>query len=268
MTGRRLLLAAGSALDAHPLTLIDVAADAGFDGVGLRLAFDGPDPPNHAELSGYVTRAAHRSIVIHDVEVYRINSSSPDPGPLLDAAAALGAEAVLAVSDDPDLVATERQLTVFADRCRAAGVAPALEYMAWTTANDPATAMQLAAATGMHIVVDLLHHHRVGAGPDELATIVASGQLGWVQLADAPARAPDDLIHEARHGRLPPGDGELPLGPLLDALPSDVTISVEVQSDDLRDRLPPAARAELLADAARSVLARHGQSRGIGTSSS
>ena len=69
-------------------------------------------------------------------------------------------------------------------------------------------------------------------------------------------RIPTDLIDEARHHRLPPGDGELPLVELLDALDGDVTFTVEVQSDDLQRVYPPDERARLLAEAANRLLAR------------
>ncbi|MCY1414279.1 hypothetical protein D9M71_297260 [compost metagenome] len=51
-----------------------------------------------------------------------------------------------------------------------------------------------------------------------------------VQWCDAPALAPveEGIIREAREGRLPPGEGQLPLAGLLDVLPPQVHCSVEV----------------------------------------
>jgi sugar phosphate isomerase/epimerase len=252
-----LLLAAGSMLDADPLTLIDAAAGAGFDGVGLRLTSDADGlVARDADLAAYVERARQQRIAIHDVEVHRIDSTKTDPAPLIEAAATLGAEAVLVVSDLADVHGTERALGAFADRCRSAGVVAAVEYMAWTTPSSPALAVRLAEVTGAQIVVDVLHHHRLGASAAELADVVASGLLAWVQLADGVAGHPADLIDEARHHRLPPGEGELPLVELLDALAGDVTFTVEVQSDQLQRTYPPDERARLLAGAANRLLAR------------
>jgi sugar phosphate isomerase/epimerase len=252
--GRPLLLAAGSLLDADPLTLIEAAAGAGFDGVGLRACGDAAPATPSADLwRACAARAADLGVAIHDVEVLRLAEPPPDPGPLLDAAVALGACAVLAVSDDPDVAASTEVLGRFAERCRDAGLVPALEYMAWTTPTTPDVAVEVAAATGCVVVADVLHHHRVGAGPEELAGLAGSGTLGWVQLCDAPRTAPGDLVHEARHSRLPPGRGELPLAELLAVVPADVAVSVEVQSDELL-RHPPHERARLLAAAARRVL--------------
>jgi sugar phosphate isomerase/epimerase len=135
-------------------------------------------------------------------------------------------------------------------------VAVAVEYMAWTTPNGPEEALGVARATGCGVVVDLLHHLRVGAGPDELTALVSAGAVAWVQVCDAPLPAPDDLVAEARHGRLPPGDGELPLTELLRIVPPHLPWSVEVQSDRLASELAPPARARRLAEATRALARR------------
>jgi sugar phosphate isomerase/epimerase len=248
------MLAAGSMLDLSPDALIDVAAAAGFDGVGLRLSGEhaAGDPRELAR------RAARRGIVIFDAEVHRVSASATDPEPLLRAAATAGAEALLVVSDLPDRDRTMGELHGLATACRSWGLRLGLEYMAWTTPSDPMDAIAMADGVGCELVVDVLHHVRVGAGRAELDAVVASGRLGWVQLCDASPAVPEGpgaLIHEARHGRVPPGAGGLPLGELVARIPDDVTISVEVQSDELR-ALAPLERATLLHDASRSVLDR------------
>jgi sugar phosphate isomerase/epimerase len=249
----RLVLAAGSMLDASAAVLVHAAHDAGFAGVGLRLSGDHAGSP---ELLDVALRAS--GIEIHDVEVHRI-SHDHDGGRdhaalMIERAVSVGAERMLVVSDLADDAATIHELTAIAGSCRDAGIELGVEYMAWTTPACPVAAIRIADASGCSIVVDLLHHVRVGAGTDELDAVAESGLLGWVQLCDAPIAPPDDLLHEARHGRLAPGDGELPLADLLAHVPSDAVISVEVQSDDLTSRLPPAERARYLAERARAVL--------------
>lgn len=249
-TSGPLILAAGSMLDVPAPTLIEVAADAGFDGVGLRLSAEHEvDDPGALRA-----RAAARGIAIHDTEVYRIGPDASDPGDLIDGSVAVGASALLVVSDLSDRTATVDALGGLTDRCRRRGLRVGLEYMAWTTPSTPTDAIAIAREVGCVLVVDLLHHVRVGAGRAELDAVVDAGVLGWVQLCDAPARAPRDLVHEARHGRSAPGHGELPLLELLAAVPAGTPISVEVQSDRLR-QLPAADRATWLHDAARSVVA-------------
>ncbi|WP_395155228.1 sugar phosphate isomerase/epimerase family protein [Ilumatobacter sp.] len=248
---RALHLAAGSMLDQPADVLLRVAAAAGFDGVGLRLSGE------HAVNDPAATsRTAERlGLKIHDVEVYRITNDPADPDPLIAQAAAIGASALLVVSDLDDRAATVDALDDLSQRCRRNGLRLALEYMAWTDPSDPLEAIDIARQTGCELLVDLLHHVRVGAGIAELDAIVASGVLGWVQLCDAPLTQPSKelLANEARHGRLLPGQGGLPLANLLSRLPDNVAVSAEVQSDDLL-AVEPAMRARMLHDTARALL--------------
>jgi sugar phosphate isomerase/epimerase len=249
----RLVLAAGSVLDAPAAEVLRVAAAAGFDGVGLRLSHD--HALDLAEAAGVAALAAELGLLVHDVEVHRITDARREPGPLLELAAAAGARHLLVVSDLADERATVDEVARAVRLGEQAGVRVAVEYMAWTTPSGPDAARRLAEETGCGIVVDVLHHVRVGAGPEELARLVEAGAVGWVQVCDAPLTAPADLVDEARHHRLAPGQGELPLHELLAVVPDDVTWSVEVQSDRLAGMLDPARRAQWLVDATRAVAA-------------
>lgn len=244
-----LILAAGSMLDATAETLVDVAADVGFDGVGLRISAE----HGAGDLAALGARASAHGVIVHDTEVYRVGNGSADPDELIERSIAVGSSALLVVSDLPDVAATAAALHELTDRARACHLRIALEYMAWTTPSSPVDAAAMAQEVGCVLVVDLLHHVRVGAGRAELDAIVGAGVLGWVQLCDAPDSAPADLLYEARHGRLPPGRGALPLRELLASVPDGTPISVEVQSDDLVS-LPSLERARLLHDTARAVL--------------
>lgn len=252
----RLMLAAGSMLDVGALELIQVAGLAGFDGVGLRLSGE------HAVSDVDAARSAldRLGLVVHDAEVHRITEDS-SPDRLIDAAAQIGAQNLLIVSDLADPSDTIRHLVPIADRCRAAGLTPAIEYMAWTTPSDPEGAIVAAADSGCVVIVDALHHVRVGAGADGLAAIVEAGVFGWLQLCDGPATAPHDLLHEARHDRLAPGEGALPLAGLIAQLPPGAVISVEVQSDLMAAGSDPLTRARILHDSACGTLS-HDKSTG------
>jgi sugar phosphate isomerase/epimerase len=247
------VLAAGSMLDQTPTTLIDAAAAAGFDAVGFRLS--SPDTAAHAvgDPSAVRRHAARRSIAVHDAEVHRIGSGD-DPRALVDRTAAVGAGFLLVVSDTSVRSDTIAGVAALVELARPHGVEIALEYMAWTDPAGPLDAVAIARETGCRVVVDLLHHVRVGADVADLRAVVESGTLGWLQVCDAPATCSDDLVHEARHRRLVPGDGALPLAELLACVGSEVTISVEVQSDDLL-AVDAVERARLLHDATRSLLA-------------
>lgn len=239
----------------HPAeTVIDAAAQAGFDGVGLRLSAEHrSDRPHDLHR-----RAVDLGVVIFDAEVYRVSEAAIDPAPLLDEAQLAGAAALLVVSDLRDVARTAERLAELRAHCDDRGLRLGLEYMAWTTPDEPVAAIDLAERVGCEVIVDVLHHLRIGAGAHELDAVVASGRLGWVQLCDAPATPPTNnqpaaLIDEARHRRLVPGHGGLPLAELMGRVPADVTVSIEVQSDELA-RLDPFERARLLHDASRPFM--------------
>ena len=252
-----LILAAGSALDADALALLDAAASAGFDGVGLRLSHGraGTVPA----LRAIRTRADDLGIFVHDVEVHRVGEGVAFDA-LLEAAVEVGSRRILAVSDVSDLSRTVESVSALVAQARPLGIEVGVEYMAWTTPNAPADAIRVAKHSGCTVIVDVLHHHRVGAGTEEMRALVLSGTLGWVQLCDVlgtsaprPPIGPTErfarheaLRHEARHERLPPGEGDLPLDELLAAVPPEVTRSVEVQSDTLAATTTVRERAALL----------------------
>ena len=240
-------------LDQTPIAMIDAAAAAGFDAVGLRLS----SPPGAAHAVGDPSavrrHAAGRSIAVHDAEVYRIGSDE-DPAPLVERTVAVGARFLLVVSDTPIRSDTIAGVSALVNLARTAGVEIALEYMAWTDPSGPLDAVAIAQDTGCRVVVDLLHHVRVGADAADLRAVVDSGTLGWVQVCDGAAAHTGDLVHEARHQRLVPGTGALPLTELLASVGPEVTISVEVQNDALL-AVDAHERARLLHDATRSVLA-------------
>ena len=81
--------------------------------------------------------------------------------------------------------------------------------------------------------------------------------LPYLQLADAAAEMPGDrasLREEALHGRLLPGDGTLPLGAVLAAVPG-VPLSLELRSSALMTRFrDPLERARAVLAATAQLL--------------
>ena len=70
--------------------------------------------------------------------------------------------------------------------------------------------------------------------------------MSFAQFCDAPEslqkeRTFEALLEEAVDGRLTPGRGGLPLRELLDILPDELPLSLELRSRDLRERFPDAA---------------------------
>lgn len=110
------------------------------------------------------------------------------------------------------------------------------------------------------MLADLLHLSRSGGQPADLRN-VGAGRVFLAQLCDAKGPPPPsiaDITHEARNGRLNPGDGDLPLGEFIDALPPSIELECEVPQTRLAG-LPAVERARRVADACRSFLARHAE---------
>lgn len=256
--GHALVLAAGSVLDLDPLEQIEVAAGAGFAGLGLRL---GPEITADLErLDAVRDQARDHGVLLHDLEVIRIGADGEypaDANALFAAAARLGIASVLAVSDHDDLRHTIAELERLRDRGGDHGVEVVFEYMAWTTPSTVADALRVADATGCRVVLDVLHHHRVGGTLDDAATIIDAGHLAWLQLCDGPLIGPDTpegVIFEARHARATPGHGEFDLASYLALVTEPSVISVEVQADTRWAQMTPEARATELFEASTALI--------------
>lgn len=258
-SARLLSLAAGTLRDVTRLEAIEAAAAAGFGAVGLRLDVEHPGP---AELKQLARRLDGEGCSVLDIEVVRLSPSwSEDVETrLVEQAAALGARYLLVVSDDPDRGRTVAGLQRVSRRCREAGLSAVLEFMAFTHPSTLADAAQIAAEVGPDLgglLVDALHLARTGGQPAEIDGF-APALFPYAQICDAPLEAPPDdvaaLIDEARHQRLLPGQGELPLAGLVAALPPGVPLSVEVQSDALERTTDARERARLCHAAAATLL--------------
>lgn len=244
-------LAAGTVLDLVPAGVPACAADAGFPLCGVRLA----DPA--AEAAGVAARLRETGVGLLDVEVVRLG-----PGGLTDhhralaaVAGELGARFLLTVSDDPDEAATIARVAELAALLEGAPTRVALEPMAFTALATRADAERVARAVpGTAVLLDPVHLYRAGTALD----VPAVPELtGYGQLSDvASLVAPADLAHEARHGRVPPGEGVLPLAAFVAGLPGNVPLSVEVQSDRLCAALDPVARARAVLAAAGTSITR------------
>lgn len=253
-----------SALDLPPIAFARHAARAGFSAIGLRLnpAMPGgqayPLRAASAELRELKQILLGEAIAVADIEfvallpdidVYQLQW-------LLESGAELGARSLTVSGDDAD---RQRLTANFAQLCELAapfGVRVDLEFMRWREVADLPAAVavvQGAAQDNGAILVDALHLYRSG-GTARLVAALPDGLLGAVQLCDAPWQAPppEQIIQEAREGRLAPGQGELPLAELLAALPAQVAFSVEMPAP----QMPVEQRLALAYGATVGLLAR------------
>lgn len=262
---RRLLsLSHFTVIEADPLTLVDVAAEAGFDAVGLRVV----KPPGAAEIANVAGDGALRrdikrrltstGIRLLDIEAIWVlpETDVDDLRPALDAGAELGARNVLVCGFDPEHARLAANLARLCSETNARGLRLMLEFLPYThirTLREAHDMLRDIAPADAGILVDALHLSRSGGSPADLAGY-DPGLFSYFHLCDAPAAQPpaDELRAEARGGRLYPGEGGLWLRDFVKAFPPGAAAAIEAPSARHAAR-PFAERARLAAEACRRL---------------
>ncbi|MEP3438013.1 MAG: sugar phosphate isomerase/epimerase [Hoeflea sp.] len=240
-----------TALDCAPVAFCALAAATGYQSVSLRMAPVAPGaihyPLSSKSAALNETRAAitDTGIRISSVEIV---SLSPDLDicavePLLAAGAELGATGLCVTGDDGQ---TSRISETFARLCELAhgyGINVDLEFMRWrpvATLQDALAVVSAAGAPNGFVLIDVLHLIRSGGSAADIAR-ANPAQLRCVQLCDAHAENPAglDVIGEARGGRLPIGDGQLPLAEIIATLPERVSWAAELPTSAATGRAAP-----------------------------
>ncbi|WP_433766425.1 sugar phosphate isomerase/epimerase family protein [Pseudomonas putida] len=229
-----------TALELAPELFAREAARAGFSSVGLRLhpAMAGgiayPLAPGSQALQQLKATLDGEGVAVNEIEFVELKPQVDVAGfaSLLESGAQLGARCLTVSGDDPE---PSRLVDNFAALCHLAagyGLRVDLEFMRWRHIGNLQQAVALIAAAGQDnggVLLDALHLFRSGGNAAAVAQLDRR-YLHGVQWSDAPAQAPtgEGILREAREGRLPPGQGQLALSELLDALPPEVHWSVEV----------------------------------------
>jgi len=262
---REISLSPLTVLPCGPLEQIDAAVAAGFQTVGLRLlpvmTTDVAIMEDPALMRAIAERISQTGLSVLDVEVVRVNPrlDVSEVLPVLDFAAELGARWLAVTADrsvdyrSADEPALVRKLAELADAANERGLGVMLEFMVFrgvATLEDAVRVVTAVDRPNMRICLDVLHLFRSG-GDLQLLRRLDPSLLACVQLNDAPASAPDDVQREARYDRLLPGRGEFPLRDLLDALPAEIPLAIEVPAEsvdsaDKRARDAMQAFAELM----------------------
>jgi len=230
-----------TALELPPPVLVREAAKAGFASVGLRVAPVAPGAIEYPLKMGTEAQQELRRILqgegvrLYDVEFFPLTPEIDvqSYAGLLEASADLGAVSVNVSGDDPDFVRLTQTFVAMCELAGAFGLRIDLEFMRWRVCANLNDAVRLVSAAGQPngaILLDCLHLNRSGSKPTELRDVPA-GLIRVAQLCDASPRMPAteaEVIAEAREGRLPPGEGSLPLIEIVRTLPSDAAFTVEV----------------------------------------
>lgn len=255
--------------DLHPTQAISVAAETGYDSVGLRLLpaaanGEGPYPilTDASVLAEARAALADTGIRVGDVEIVRLKpyTKAEEFTGFLECAAALGAANVLVAGDDPEPARLTQTFGAFAQLAARYGLTADLEFMPWTGVRNAAKAKAIVEGAGQSnggVLADALHWDRTGGKVEDLQSLPAN-RIHYFQLCDAAAeydRSDAGLISIARGGRLLPGEGGIDLPAFVRALPADVPISIEIASADLVNRLSPRDRAAQALAAAKATIA-------------
>ncbi len=241
MTARAFSLAHLTAIVLSPPELIHVAARAGFRSVGLRLIAVTPDSPGYplvddpAAMRATKAAIADTGVGVMDIEFVRINPEI-DVGKLervVAAGAELGAKYLITAPYDPDHARLSDRLGGINELCRGYGLRAVLEFFPWTDVPDLATVAGVVEATGQDdcgILVDTLHYARGGSTPEQFEGLAPS-RFPFVHVCDAPGGISwtrEELFHAGRVERLPPGEGDIDIKGILQHLPADIPVGLEV----------------------------------------
>ena len=253
---RLLSISAGVHPDLRPADMVSTAASAGWSACGIW--FDG-DSWTDRTTNDVRRRLDDTGVVPLDVEpIIPADGSEDHAERLVEAAAQLGARFVLFTSRLRDHGATAARYAEVCAMAEPHGITVVCEFLPIFPLSSIAIADQVVSGVrskNTGILVDNLHLSRSGGSVDDVRRL-GPERFPYLQIADAPNERPADmgaLFDEALNGRLLPGDGDLPIADLLDAVP-DVALSLEVRSRFLRETYTdPVERATVVLDAARRI---------------
>lgn len=266
--GWQFSLAHLSALQCSPPQLIEIAARAGYDFVGLRpIPVGARNEPLHpfatdpTLFSRTQAALAATGVQLLDIEVARIikEARPRDYLPAIEAAARLGGRHVLSSAWCEDLPYIHGFFAELCELAKQFGLTVDLEFVTWSGIRTLDEAVKLVRTTGCDnagIVIDTLHFDRCHADVVVLGALPREW-FRFVQICDAPAKYSterDELIRIGRDARLYLGEGGIDVAAILRRLPS-VPLSIEIPNVAKLATLGAEQYARLCIETARSYLA-------------
>jgi len=253
-------------IELDPPAFVDAAARAGFAAVSLMVAFPVSRGPGFPMLGDTAMRRETKrrlddtGLVLIDASTCRLEPDSgvEDFRQALETAAYLGARSVNVNGNDPDGGRLCERFAALCDLAAQYGLGIGLEFMMSTqvkTLGDALALIERSGAVNATVTVDALHLARSGGSPAEVAALDAA-QLSYVQLCDGPARVPPEgYAWEGATERMLPGEGELPVRALIEAVPPGTLLAVEAPSQRRRAAgIPADAYAALAMGSLRRLL--------------
>jgi sugar phosphate isomerase/epimerase len=265
---RPISLAALTVLELTPPQMVDCAAEAGFNHMGIRLLPATLTEPQYdivgdtPLLREVERRLADSGVKVLDVEIFRLKPDTRvgNYEAAIATAARLGASELLVAGNDPEEARLTDQFAAFCDLAGSYGLGADLEFMPWTDAKDLRQAARIIERTGRDnagMLIDAFHLSRSRSRIEDIAMIPPS-RLHFMQFCDVPAVVPatmDAILAEARTERLFPGEGGVDLLGLLRAVPRELPLSLEVPTHTLAKTVSATERARRALAATKRVLA-------------
>ena len=239
-----------------PHEAIKIAAEVGYDMIGLRLlparleekSYPLLEDKNYLKTVTALLKSL--SIKVSDIELIRIKSDFKTSNfkKIFECGAELQAQYVTVVIDDDNEARATENLFQLCQLGKQHQININLEFMPWTKVPDLNTSLRIINHINLpnaHILIDALHFDRSHSSLKDLAK-VPSHFIKCLQVCDAKKDfdpSDEELIRVARSDRLFPGDGDLDLLQLLKTLPKDIVISVEVPNFKLAQNMSAKDRA-------------------------
>lgn len=244
-----------------PLERVRIAAQAGYDGLGLRIDEGWPEATDLQEVRATVD--AH-GLLLLDVEMVMLTADGRHDAQArraIDAARALRPRHLVTVCFDGDRARSVMRLRELAEQLDGSGVRAVLEFLPFSSVTTLADARALITEAELGdqvaVLVDVLHLVRSGASPADITQVPAE-ELPYLQVCDAPAghgrMTRGELFREAIGERVLPGEGTLPVRESIAAFPVGCPLSVEVLSETLMRDFGPLERVRMALDATRAML--------------
>jgi sugar phosphate isomerase/epimerase len=171
------------------------------------------------------------TITLGEGFLVRPNTEARDAAADLDHMRELGASTVNILTLEPDRGRGMDQLAAFADMAAARDMQATLEFLPGLPVGDLSSAEAVVKGLGkpnFRLLLDAMHVFRSGAEVSDIAALDPA-MIGYAQLCDVPrVSKAASYADEARHERLPPGEGELPLREFARALPRDLIVGLEI----------------------------------------
>lgn len=252
--------------DVGPVEAVKIAAQAGYDMVGLRFLPAAPSEPVYPVMSDQAVQRevaaalADTGIKLADIEIVRLKPDTDVTSfePFCALGQRFGARNVLVAGDDTDHVRLTNTFSKFAELAAQYDLTADLEFMPWTgvkTLKEAHAIVRNSGAANAGVLIDALHFDRSDSTLDDIKSLPVE-YIHYAQLCDGPVPFdPTDagLIEIARAGRLLPGEGGIDLQGILSVLPGDAVLSVEIPNHALAMSASPLQRAKKALEACKSI---------------